>query len=223
MAARERQRPVRSEGGMHDDYKETHPAYAMIGAARWSGGATLFQSDFVSHNFMVITIRRADLNRGLNSDYVHGSQQLVEVALTEAQWATFVSTPNIGQGVPCTLTWTLGDGYIPTIEAEETRHAQFNAEVLQDLNESIAFMQEALAQAKTKAQREPIERALKRLTDNLPFAARRFDEHAEQTIEKMKIEVNAYLTDRVMRAGLETLGASPMLELVEGQSEPETT
>lgn len=221
MTARERQRPVRSEAGMHDDYKETHPAFGMIGVSRVQGDATLFQSDFRSRNYMVITIRKAEMNRGLNSDYVHGQQELIEVALTEAQWSTFLSTPNVGFGVPCTLRWTREDGQLPGIIADETRHEQFSAEVLQDLNESIALMEEALAQAKTKAQREPIERALKRLTDSLPFAVKRFDEHAEETIEKMKIEINAYVTGRVYGAGLAALGAPPMLELNEGERSSE--
>lgn len=212
------EKPVRTEGGTipGQTYTETHPSYALIGAARVSStpGHTLFGSDFRHQNFILISVKKAVLNRGLASDYHFGREEYIEVALSEAQWATFVSTLNVGEGVPCTLERLAGQR-IPAIEPIDDRRTQFNEEIAQDLNESIALMEEALAQAKTKAQREPIERAISRLRSGLPFVAGQFDEHAEKTLEKVKIEAEAYLTRAIMRAGLDALGAPPMLELAE--------
>lgn len=217
---REQQRPTRTEGdGLHYDYRENHPAYAMIGASRVSStpGATLFGSDFRHQHFVTISVYEADLTRGLASDSVFAGKQIIEVALSEAQWATFVSTMNVGHGVPCTLERERG-ALVPGIIQDTNRRDQFNAEIRQDLDESIAFMEEALAQAKTKAQREPIERAISRLRSGLPWVAKQFDEHAEKTVERAKIEVAAYVTQTIQRAGLEALGAPPILELTDGES-----
>jgi hypothetical protein len=217
--SREFERPTRSDGGMHYDYRENHPAYGMVGASRVSStpGRSLFGSDFRHQHYVVITIRRAELVRGLASDSTFATQELIEVAISEAQWATFVSTMNVGHGVPCTLEYIAGEGYVPGIIPDTKRREQFNAEIQQDLDESIAFMEEALTQAKTKAQREPIERAISRLRSGLPFVAEQFDEHAEEMVEKAKTEVEAYLTSAIQRAGLAALGAPPILELVDGE------
>jgi len=205
---------------MHNDYRETHPAYATIGASRVTSsppGHTLFQTDFRHQHFVTVTIHRADLSRGLSSDHVFGTEQIIEVALSEAQWATFVATPNVGFGVPCTLEYLQGEGYVPGILREENRRTQFNAEMAGHLRDTIASMEEALAQAKTKAQREPIEAAIRNMRSNFDFYVKQFDEHAEETVEHAKIEVEAYLTDAIRRAGLERLGASPPIALDSGE------
>lgn len=215
MSGRGTVRPVRTEGGMHDDYREAHPAYATIAASRVGShpGRHLFGSEFRHGDYIEVTIRQADLSRGLNADHVFGSTQLVSVALSYHQWATFISTMNVGTGVPCTLDHEHTMGYLPYIEPVEDRRAQFNDEVQADLGGAVAHLREALAQAKTRAQREPIERAIMALTDALPFATKRFDEHAEETLEKVKIEADAWLTSAVYGAGLAALGAGPRLEL----------
>lgn len=210
------ERPTRvADDGHIYDYRETHPAYALIGASRVSStpGQILFGSDFRHQHYITVSIRKAALDRGISNDWIHGDrEEYIEVALSEAQWATFISTLNVGEGVPCTLEH-LAMERVPAIEPIDDRRAQFNAEVESDLAESVALMREALAQAKTKAQREPIERAIARLNSSLPYVAEQFDEHAEKTLEKVKIEAEAYLTRAVTRAGLEALGAPRILEL----------
>jgi len=212
------QRPERSEGGMHDDYRETHPAYAMIGASRVnSSGTALAGSDFDHHAYMTISIRRADLNRGLSSDRWHaGRDEIVEVALSEAQWATFLSATNIGDGVPCTLRWTETDGHLPGIVPITNRREQVNSEVRQTLADAVARLDAIIADPKvTKAVRTGVSMARQELASNLPFVIRRADEYVETTIERAKIEVEAYLTGAIQRAGITALGGEPPIRLIE--------
>src|SRR4051812_19636627 len=87
---------------------ERHPAYGMIGASRvnWAGnGTNLFGSDFRHRNTVRIQIHGADVRRDLSHDWIHADSRrsLVEVELSEAQWAGFVSTLNVGDGVACTI------------------------------------------------------------------------------------------------------------------------
>ena len=212
------QEPSREAGGMHDDYAEIHPAYAMIGASRTSGGATLAGSDFSHQAYMTIAIKRASLRRGHSSDHWFAGEEIIEVALSEAQWATFVSATNMGDGVPCTLHWTEQDGYLPRIVAITNRREQVNDEVKQALAEAVAGLDDILSTPNiTKAVREKAQRARMRLTDSVPYVVARADEHMENTIEHAKIEVEAYVVGMVQRAGIAALtGEKPILALNTG-------
>lgn len=212
----ERIRPTREDGGQHNDYKETHPAYGMIGASRVSAtpGYSLFGSDFLHGNFIAIRIQHAALSRGLSKDWVHstGEPMIVELLVSEAQWATFVSTLNMGEGVPCTLS-RLNGREVPGIESATDRVDQFSEEVSDTLKDALTALEELRDSAPTKKLREKAENAIMQLKSNLPFVARQFDKHAEKTVERAKIEVSAYVTGAIQRAGLHALGAEAPFQL----------
>lgn len=225
--ARKPQAPVREEGGIHESYRETHPAYATIGVSRVSGNATLFGSDFQHQHYMTIRIYEADLRRSLSGDHTFGNREYIEVALSESQWATFVSTPNVGNGVPCTLAYRAsgGDGHVPgIIPAATGRRDQFRGEVEDHIADAIASLREIAETAPTKKLRDKAEHAIRQLSGNLNFVVERFDEHAEETVEKAKTEVVAYIDSAIARAGLQALqGGAPLLTLndgSEGTAEP---
>lgn len=212
--------PTRGDGGTHDDYTESHPAYAVIGASRVHGspGAVLFGSDFRHQSYIVIRIAKAELRRGLSRDWVHGREQLMEVALSEAQWATFLSTLNVGEGTPTTLRWTPG-GDVPAIIPTTNRRDQYNGEVDDRLTHALDLIHEASAAAPTKKMKAQLDKAAQELESNLDFVARSFDEHAERTVEKAKVEVAAYISGAIQRAGIAAIaGSDPVLELAEGEA-----
>jgi hypothetical protein len=202
---------------------ESHPAYAVIGASRVSGHAYLFGSDFDHQHYVTVRISGAVLNRSHSRDWTFSRKAYIEVAMSEAQWATFVATPNQGSGVPCTLKYLKGE-QIPGLPPPKSRHDQFKAEAEEDMREALEALKELASQIGTlnisgKAKNailSYVSRANKRMTDSLPFVAKSFGEHVEQVTEKAKIEINAYITSAVNRAGLESLlgGKAPfkMLE-----------
>lgn len=210
----EKVRPTRVDGGMHDDYKEEHPAYAMIGAARvsTSPGKALFGSDFLHQHYVVVSIHEASLNRGLSSDWHHAGKLVSEVALSEAQWATFVSSMNVGFGVPATFQWREGVGYVPGIEPDLTRREQFAGEVADHMKEAVEALDGLLADIDSgkgkKVLRDKAEAAKRAIGGNLKFVSKSFDEHMEKTVEKAKIEVNAYATQMLIRTGIDALGGN---------------
>lgn len=213
------QRPTRTQKNqIANDYEESHPAFAVIGASRVSGNATLFNSDFRHQHYIVIRIRAATVGRGLSSDWIHGGQEYIEVALSESQWATFISTLNVGDGTPCTLVWKDGE-YLPSIEYVSDRREQFRGEVNDHIKDAVETIDNMLATGKySKKDREALEHVRRQVLGNLNFVVDQFDEHAEKTVERMKHEVEAYLTGAVQRAGLTALGASPrVVELIEGE------
>lgn len=218
-------------GRAYESYVERHPSYAMIGASRVSSGPpgkSLFGSDFRHQHFVTVTIKRAEMAREQgSSDYYYANDEIVEVALSEAQWATFVASPNVGDGVPATLEY-LGRiepderGLVPRIAPLDDRRVQFRAEVDERLQAAVKGLDEAIAVAPTKKMREQLERVRQQLTDGLPWVAKQFDEHAEQTIEKAKIEVGAYITSAIHRAGIAALGGAELpILLTAGEGEPD--
>src|SRR3954470_19367469 len=99
---------------------EKHPAYGQIAASRVTsgGGATLYGSDFKHSNFITIRVHASEQHRSLSHDWHYARDMLCEVALSEAQWATFVSSLNAGMGVPCTLSYVAPDGIGPVPEID---------------------------------------------------------------------------------------------------------
>src|SRR5205085_12031249 len=97
-------RPEIVEPTVGEDGEETHPAWALIGASRVQSGppgATLFDSELRHQHYVTITLRQASRKRNLNRDWLHAESRLpiIEVAVSEAQWAQFVTSMNQGDGV----------------------------------------------------------------------------------------------------------------------------
>jgi len=224
------QRPLlkQTPGDNLSDAIETHPAFAQIGASRVTGGHRLYGSDFMHHSAVRITIRGSKLMRGLSRDWHAAEQEYIEVSLSESQWAEFVSTLNSGMGTPCTLEFLRGTGEIPDIEGTTDRIAQFAGEVKKDVQRSLGNLDKLLAQLDEtkvgKAAKEELvslaKLARQDIESNLPFVAKSFDEHMEQTVQRAKTEINAYANHVVHRTGLAALqGELPLLKLADGKEE----
>lgn len=191
--------------------KITHPAFALIEASRVSGNTNLYGSDFTNQHYMTISIHRSELNRSLSRDWPFAREELIEVSLSEAQWATFVSTPNNGSGVQCTLSRYQGK-MIPGILRQKPNSERFSeelkqsvAEIRNDLKKLSDNLDGPLAKSKVSQLKKQLEWIAERIIGNTKFVADQFDEHMEITIEKAKIEVNAYVTNTIQRAGIDAI------------------
>lgn len=211
--------PVEIFGTGHSgkESKITHPAFAQIGASRVSGSANLYGSEFNHQHYMIISISRSELNRSLSRDLPFAREELIEVALSEAQWATFVSTPNHGSGVQCTLTRHQGK-MIPGIPRQKPNSERFAeelkqsiAEIRNDLKNLADGLDGPLAKSKVSELKKQLEWISEKIIGNTKFVADQFDEHMEMTTEKAKIEVNAYVTNAIQRAGLDAIAEKNLL------------
>jgi hypothetical protein len=204
--------------------KVTHPSFGQISASRVSGGAFLYGSDFQHQHFIKVSISHSVLNRSLSRDWPFAGKEITEVWMSEAQWATFVSSLNVGMGVQCTLRH-INHNAIPMLSGVPKRHDQFRAEAaarmqiasdqLKDLGAEI--QSSSLSQ---KAKNELIGKlnmAQMNMIDNIGFVAKQFSEHIETTVEAAKVEVNAYIQGTISRAGLTALGVEPVLQLPESK------
>lgn len=194
--------------------RTSHPAFGQIRASRVSGHTALYGSDFIHNNYVTISICESDLMRTHSNDWHFGGKGLIEVALSEAGWATFVSAMNVGSGVPCTLERVAGESK-PNI-ALRRQEAHFKAETneavkaamehLRALRIKIADAANGLSKAKQSNLLSEIDMVIRQVGDHLPFVVTQFDEHVETTMEKAKVELHGYMQGIVARAGIAALG-----------------
>lgn len=200
------------------DTVETHPAYAQIGANRVSGHSYLYGSDFQHQHFITISIHRSELHRGLSNDWAHAREEYIEVALSEAQWAAFVSSPNAGMGTQCTLRHK-DHRAIPQIPGAKDRQEKFDNEMrvnIKEAREHIAKVRKLIEDSKLPQKAKDsilseLGMADRDISSSVVFIAEQFGEHMEKVTEHAKAEVNAYITGAISRAGIAALqGTTPL-------------
>ena len=217
--------------GIRGEHVYEHPAFGLIGGSRVSGGTVLFGSDFEHHNFVEIRVARAELHRDLSHDWHFGRDEIVAVRLSEAQWATFVSSLNMGQGVPCTIAYVERQP-MPSIPLRREEDAA-REDAKEHIREMVGLVDKAIAEASdgvgtglSKVRRDailgPLRKLRQEIASNTPYMMHSFEKHFETTVERAKIEVNAYVQNAVMRAGLSKLAeGDALLRLPPTQPSPE--
>lgn len=208
--------------------QETHPSYAQIACSRVSGRSVLYGSNFDHQHYMTVRISRSQLMRDLNRDWYFPREEYIEVAMSEAQWATFISSPNSGTGIPCTLQRRNGE-LIPGIPKPTDRTIQFKTEADKTLTEAKERLKDLIEQVdglklSEKAKNEvksSIHTIQQRLGDSIEFVAKQFSEHVENTIEAAKVEINAHAQQTLVRTGLSAIqGIEQPIRLAIGGNEP---
>ncbi len=188
-----------------------HSAFAQIQASRINGHKVLYGSDFNSHNYIALRIHKSEMVRDLSHDWHHEREQYIEVAMSEAQWATLVSSLN-STSVPCTLTYLRG-ATVDQLPEPTNRVNQFGSELSKHLGNAVEQLSEAmkaistlgLSKVKTETLISMLSKAQADIKGNAHFVEKSFSEHMENQVEKAKCGANAYLYHVIQRAGLDAL------------------
>lgn len=219
MSPREIVEPTTDEHG-----DEQHPAWVLIGASRVSSsppGAVLFDSDIRHHHYVIVTLMRAERRRDLNHDWKTGRSYLFEIAMSEAQWASFVSSMNAGDGVPATLLLDAtrdGDPHVPGMPYEPRLQVSMD-----EVHDAASRAQEKVAEAfaaykekKTADNLRTLESAIRNMTANIDYAAESLSEHAENVVQRARADIEAFVVEKARRVGLDPSDLGPLPELTEG-------
>jgi len=199
----------------------THPAFSQISASRVSGVTVLYGSDFHHHNYVSLQIVPSELHRSLSNDRAHGRNvPYIEVNLSEAQWASFVSSMNVGSGTQCTLRYKDG-AMVPGLPDPASRTEQFAGEASKTMdraNTELRELAEAIQTSGLSAKKQSellkkVQAATSAIGSSVGFVADQFAEHMDATTEKAKIEINAYATHTINRAGIAAIGGQTELAL----------
>ena len=203
MTMSESEKPVITEiDDGHFDHRETHPSYGVIEVSRVSGGVNLFDSEFQHQHYICLRINSAQLDRGLSNNWISKKGlPHVEIEMSEAQWATAISSLNTGSGTPCTLKY-IGNKRIPKIERDPQRtENKFKDELRKTMAEGMAAMDELselIQNSKmTNKLRSELMGKLQKAQrscggSNVEFVADQYSEFMEDVKEKGKAELHAH-------------------------------
>ena len=203
---------VTHEDGAMGGTRLQHPAFGQIAVSRVSGHAVLYGSDFVHQHSVRLRISTSSLRRDLSHDWPFADREFVEVEMSEAQWASFVSSFNLGSGVQCTIRQRDGKmipGFPLRDEASEfdSEMSENSKVALTALNRAVAAVAEAKI-SKKDADRilSGISKAAQEIGVNSDYVQQRFGEHMEKRVHKARVEIDAYFHNVIRNAGLKALG-----------------
>lgn len=189
--------------------REAHPAFGLIGASRSQGsGAVLFDSDIKHRHTVTVTIYEAERERNLNHDRVYPKSTkgiLAEVQMSEAQWASFVSSMNTGFGVPCTVRRTYDDynvaglPYAPRMEESMSEVRDAGEKAIEKIREAfdVAF------DKPTKANMRYLKAMIDNAPSNMTFAAKSLSEYTENVVQRARADIEAMVTAKAQQLGLD--------------------
>lgn len=189
--------------------KITHPAFMQISACRVNGGIMLYGSEFKHRSFISIRLHTSYEIRGLSRAWHHADKAVMELNLSEAQWATFISSLNAGMGSPATLEFMAGKDKIPPVELLEPRANTFRREYKETIANTVARLKKGIEDAKAAKVKKSIiadlEGALQGLISSAPYVESSFSEHMEDLVQEAKMAANAYAEHIVQQTGVKTL------------------
>lgn len=222
---------------------ERHESYGVVQVSRVSGHAALFGSPFRHMHYMKLSIGRSSRQRNLGRDWHFGSirGELIEINMSEAQWARMVSSAGLGGGTPCTLNYVGGQKQQECPEQQEVE--RFHADIDKSTEKALEFMTDAIAKLKAladdksptkekrKAALDAVESAQKKLTDSAPWVAKQLRERMDTIVQEGKTEIEAFAHNTLIEGGIaklaESLGkdatkvldmGAPPPKLVEGET-----
>jgi hypothetical protein len=197
---------------------EVHPSWGMIGASRgsWSPpGVALFDSDIRHQHAVTVTVKGAARRRDYSHDHIYGGsgEVYVEVTMSEAQWASFVSSMNVGDGTPCTVQRTQNQLFVPqapyaprlALTMSEAKNAAHEA--FAPIGEALAAYQKLVADKAPARERkqayELLESRIRNAAPNVDFVGKKLAEHAENVVNRARADIEAYVTKKAVQLGLD--------------------
>jgi hypothetical protein len=190
---------------------ETDPSFGLVSISRVSGQKRLFESPFSHQHFITLSISRADRTRDeLHYNQVFPTEELIEISMSEVQFAHLVTSLNMGVGTPCTISrW---DGKIikePAPDQTKQTFAHEAREHFTDLAAMAAELENLTSIKASEIKAEQRERmkflALKihqSVTGNMDFFHERFQETMDKVVVAAKTEIQAHVLNVVQKTGL---------------------
>jgi hypothetical protein len=206
---------------------QTHPAFCTVQFNRITGGSGVFFGSSVrSTHFIVLRVAKAERKHEHGEDWIHTNENLIEVALSPAQFAELLTTMNVGSGVPGTLQ-SFNGKEIERLEAEDSeteRVHEYFKDTMTELNlkyrEACKKVTTLLKEKKTlnRGDRDQIAGILNDMvmnfSSNIPFYLKQYEEAAEKIVVQAKAEVDNFITHAIITTGLEALkGTTPQMLL----------
>jgi hypothetical protein len=187
-----------------DAIRVSHESFGCIRASRVSGRATLFDSAIEHQHFVMVEIGTATQEWQHGGTHHFENKNLITVAMSESQFATFITSMNTGAGAPCTLEYVMGKRMEAPPKDVNTRQTHA-ADLMKTMEASIESLTTAFAKAEQlaaqgkaskgelRALQEAVRMAKQHVEANMPFAMKRFAENMETLTDVARADINAYV------------------------------
>jgi ElaB/YqjD/DUF883 family membrane-anchored ribosome-binding protein len=197
--------------------KETHESYALIGITNTTGGSRpLFGSSIKHDRTIRLRIKKASIERSLHREWYYGYEDIIEVELSSDQFAQFITTPNVSDGVPCTIN-RLGGKYIET-PPYKGQNDIFNKELEEDFKKAMDDARDLIKDSsemlsskgplKVQDKKEllgKITKLVQHIESNMPFLHKQFTGSMNKTVTAAKAEIESFYTQTIMKMGQKAL------------------
>lgn len=223
-----------------------HPSYGMLQLTRSSlggNGTALYGSSIMHNDVIRLTIMSGYMEErnGQNRYYAKTGRRncIVEVDMSYTQFAEVITSLNMGDGVPVTIT-NIGGQPVPKCPYENKqkimrKEVENVADgIARKLNQQAAEVKQLLDEKRvlSKGDREWIVDVLKsagrELSSDLPFLNGLFQEQMDRTVTEAKGEFESYLQNKMNSIALEALagriaedGIRPAVNMIPGAEKAE--
>lgn len=198
---------------------EKHPSFGAIVVNRVSStGTHLFDSELSHHDYVSLSIHEAERKRRHSSDWIHPTTEIIEVAMSMAQWAQVVSSFGIGGGTPVTIVHRDGQRVEePKFEARMELSTKEIREAAQRQTEEVqkAFQKVVDLRASGGGKRAVDEamRSLGLTIGNIPSNMQFVNDQMQRHVESVTTKAKADLEAIAIRAGIEAGTLDPVTML----------
>jgi len=205
----------------------------MVGFSRINGSKRLYMSNLNNSNWIALRVYEAkddSKDWGEKRVTTKSSRPLVELELSASQFAELLTTMNVGNGVPCTLTYAKEQRIDQTALKEDDspldvgkKFFKKNAKEFSDeINRITSDLSKELEDIKmSKKSKDRVEAILSKVRQevcaNMPFYVEVFEETAKKVVDESKAEIDAFVTGGIVKAGLEALGIKGHTLLDDGE------
>lgn len=185
-----------------------HESFGNVQVSRVSGHASLFMSPHKHQHYITLSIHGASVRRDLSHDWAYSDHRLpmVEIAMSEAQWAHMVASAGMGSGTSCTIKKAFTENWKvmaeppstvtprPTFSKEMRERGELAAQSLKQARDMIKVL---LAAKKAgvgdlTALDNALAHAYANITINLEFVMESAETAMDKLVEAAKTEVEAH-------------------------------
>lgn len=203
----------------HDSF-----ATARVRRVILNGRRSLFGSSLRHGNHVVVELSRAHLERRQGIERIVEDELIVRLAMSNDQWASFVSSVGNGSGTPITLEMAPRPGTrwesMPELAAEPTRSANDDQVIkaAAAAAKGIIEVQEALGTFLQPGSKGPNKKGLTEIIEMLDRAGEKLDgeldpirqsfvEAMDRTVDRAKLDIEGFASSVAASTGLERLMA----------------
>jgi len=197
-----------------------HDAFGMVGLSIVTGGSeVLFGSDLKHGQHIRLSIKRATQQRNLSRDWYLAGDELIEVCLSQHQFAELITSPNRGEGVPCTILRAPEKNTkivsVPGILPLETKAEIMRNEIKESAHEQMQKISGSLEKLEKLIEEGGVgKKALKQAIfnlkcdventqSNMAFVVEQSEKALKKAVTSAKIDVEAYINSAIHKLGIE--------------------